>query len=88
MSKDSVASHRRFKAAHALPFILLADEERQLCEAFGVLVEKTMYGKKTIGVARSTFLIGAQGVLRAVWPKVTVEGHAADVLAKAGAALT
>ena len=88
MSKDSVASHRRFKAAQALPFALLADEERRLCAAFGVLVEKTMYGKKSIGVARSTFLIDAQGVVRAVWPKVTVEGHAADVLAKARAVLT
>jgi len=87
VSKDSVASHKRFKAKYAIPFTLLADEEKKLCEAFGVLVEKNMYGKTTLGIARSTFLIDVKGVIRAVWPKVSVDGHAADVLSSVGVVL-
>lgn len=84
MSKDGVPSHRRFKEKYGLPFTLLADEDKRLSTAFGVLVEKNMYGKKTIGVQRATFLIDGRGVIRAVWPKVTVDGHAADVLEAVG----
>ena len=80
MSRDSVASHRKFKAKYAIPFTLLADVDSKLCGAFGVIVEKNMYGKITKGIARSTFLIDAKGKILKVWPKVSVEGHAAEVL--------
>jgi peroxiredoxin Q/BCP len=61
-------------------FPLLADTSSQICDAFGVIVEKTMYGKKSIGIQRSTFLIGPQGTVVKVWPRVSVEGHAEAVL--------
>ncbi len=81
MSRDSVASHQKFKAKYDIPFKLLADVDSKLCDAFGVLVEKNMYGKITKGVQRSTFLIDPSGKVVKVWPKVSVEGHAEDVLA-------
>ncbi len=81
MSRDSVASHQKFKAKYDIPFMLLADVEAKLCEAFGVLVEKTMYGKTSLGVQRSTFLIDPAGTIVKVWPKVSVEGHAQEVYA-------
>ena len=84
VSRDSVASHQKFKTKYALPFPLLADVDSKLCDAFGVIVEKNMYGKMTKGVARSTFLIDSSGTIVRVWPKVQVEGHAADVLAALG----
>lgn len=80
MSRDSVASHQKFKAKYGIPFPLLADVESALCDAFGVIVEKNMYGKMTKGVQRSTFLFDENGTLVKVWPKVSVEGHAQDVL--------
>lgn len=80
MSRDSVASHQKFKAKYDIPFRLLADVDSKLCDAFGVIVEKNMYGKMTKGVQRSTFLIDATGKVSKVWPKVSVEGHADDVL--------
>ncbi len=82
VSRDSVASHQRFKAKYDIPFTLLADVESSLCNAFDVIVEKNMYGKKSKGIARSTFLFDAAGKLVHVWPKVSVEGHAEDVLSK------
>ena len=82
VSRDSVASHQRFKAKYDIPFTLLADVDSSLCNAFEVIVEKNMYGKKVKGVARSTFLFDAAGKLVHVWPKVSVEGHAEDVLSK------
>ena len=82
VSRDSVASHQRFKAKYDIPFTLLADVDSSLCNAFDVIVEKNMYGKKVKGVARSTFLFDAAGKLVHVWPKVSVEGHAEDVLSK------
>ena len=82
VSSDSVASHKKFKAKYELPFRLLADTESELCNAFGVIVEKNMYGKKSLGVQRSTFLFDGSGTLVAVWPKVSVNGHAEDVLSK------
>jgi peroxiredoxin Q/BCP len=82
VSRDSVASHRKFKAKYEIPFPLLADVEQKLCDAFGVIVEKNMYGKKSMGVQRSTFLFDATGALVHVWPKVSVDGHAEDVLSK------
>jgi len=81
VSRDSVASHQKFKTKYDIPFTLLADTDAKLCEAFGVLVEKNMYGKVTKGVQRSTFLIDPSGKILKVWPKVSVEGHADDVFA-------
>ncbi len=82
VSRDSVASHQKFKAKYDIPFRLLADTESKLCDAFGVIVEKNMYGKKSMGVQRSTFLFDTSGKLVHVWPKVSVDGHAEDVLSK------
>jgi len=82
VSRDSVASHQKFKAKYEIPFRLLADTESKLCDAFGVIVEKNMYGKKSMGVQRSTFLFDTAGKLVHVWPKVSVDGHAEDVLSK------
>jgi peroxiredoxin Q/BCP len=82
VSRDSVASHQKFKKKYEIPFRLLADTESALCDAFGVIVEKNMYGKKSMGVQRSTFLFDGGGTLVAVWPKVSVNGHAEDVLSK------
>jgi peroxiredoxin Q/BCP len=82
VSRDSVASHRKFKEKYDIPFRLLADTESELCNAFGVIVEKNMYGRKSMGVQRSTFLFDGKGKLVEVWPKVSVDGHAEEVLSK------
>ena len=79
VSRDSVSAQARFKAKYDVPFRLLADVDSAICDAFGVIVEKNMYGKKSLGIQRSTFLI-EDGKLRKVWPKVSVAGHAAEVL--------
>jgi peroxiredoxin Q/BCP len=79
VSRDSVASHQKFKTKYDIPFKLLADVDSKLSDAFGVIVEKNMYGKVTKGVQRSTFLVDASGKIQKVWPKVKVEGHADDV---------
>jgi thioredoxin-dependent peroxiredoxin len=81
VSPDSVASHEKFKAKFGFPFELLADEDKALCQVFDVWKEKSMYGRKYMGVERSTFLIDARGVLRREWRKVKVPGHAEEVLA-------
>lgn len=81
VSRDTVEAQRKFKAKYRLPFRLLADVDSKLCDAFEVIVEKNMYGKKYKGVARATFLFGANGKVLKVWPKVKVAGHAAEVLA-------
>jgi peroxiredoxin Q/BCP len=83
VSPDSVASHVKFKAKYKFPFELLADPEQLACKLFDVIKEKSMYGKKYMGVERSTFLLDAKGVLRAEWRKVKVDGHADEVLASA-----
>jgi peroxiredoxin Q/BCP len=75
ISTDSVASHRKFAEKFALPFRLLSDEDHAVCEKYGVWVEKNMYGKKSMGIQRATFLIDKEGKLAAVWPKVKVAGH-------------
>jgi len=80
VSRDSVASHAKFRDKHTLPFPLLADTDETWCNAFGVLGEKTLYGRKFIGVIRSTFLIDAHGSLVAEWRGVRVPGHATAVL--------
>jgi len=83
LSADSVASHDRFKAKHGLNFTLAADTDTSLAQAFGVWVEKSMYGRKYMGLERSTFLVDGDGVIRRVWRKVKVPGHALEVLAAA-----
>jgi peroxiredoxin Q/BCP len=80
VSRDSVTAQAKFKAKYELPFPLLADTESKVCDAFGVIVEKNMYGKKSMGIQRSTFLVDADGKITKVWPKVSVEGHAQEVL--------
>ncbi len=79
VSRDSVKSHDAFKEKFCLPFALASDEDGSTCEAYGVWVEKSMYGKKYMGIERSTFLIDGQGKLAHIWPKVKVEGHAKEV---------
>jgi len=80
MSPDSVKRHDKFKAKYDLPFTLVSDEEKSALEAYGVWVEKSMYGRKYMGVERSTFLIGADGRILEAWRKVKVPGHAEKVL--------
>src|SRR5690348_9122609 len=80
ISRDSIASHEKFKAKERLPFPLLADEDEEVCKLFDVIREKSLYGRKYLGVERSTFLIDAKGVLRREWRKVKVPGHAEEVL--------
>jgi peroxiredoxin Q/BCP len=80
VSPDGVASHEKFKARYGFPFELLSDEDKAVCRLFDVWKEKSMYGKKYMGVERSTFLIDGKGVLRREWRKVKVPGHAEEVL--------
>ncbi len=80
VSRDSVASHEKFKAKQNFPFDLLSDPDEKLCQQFDVIKEKNMYGRKMMGIERSTFLIDADGKLRAEWRKVKVKGHAEAVL--------
>ncbi|HEY0721390.1 MAG TPA: peroxiredoxin [Gammaproteobacteria bacterium] len=80
VSRDSLKSHENFKAKQAFPFELLSDSDETLCQLFDVIKEKNMYGKKVMGIERSTFLIDAKGILRAQWRKVKVAGHADEVL--------
>lgn len=80
ISRDSVACHEKFKATQKFTFELLADVDEKACALFDVIREKNMYGKKVIGIERSTFLVDGAGVLRREWRKVKVEGHAAEVL--------
>ena len=79
--KDSIESHDKFKAKHKFPFDLLSDPDGKLCKKFDVIREKNMYGRKFLGIERSTFLIDADGKLRREWRKVKVKGHADEVLA-------
>jgi peroxiredoxin Q/BCP len=81
VSRDGVKSHENFRAKHQFPFELLSDKEETLCQQFGVLKEKNMYGKKVMGIERSTFLIDPEGVLQQEWRKVKVDGHVDTVLA-------
>ena len=81
VSRDNVDDQRKFKGKFKLPFTLLADPEMKVCNAFGVVKDKNMYGKMVKGIQRSTFIIGSDGVVRKVFPTVKPEGHAAEVLA-------
>ncbi len=87
ISKDSVASHDKFKAKYGLTFPLASDENGHVCEDYGVWQEKSMYGRKYMGIERSTFLIDREGVIRGVWRKVKIPGHVEDV-AEAARGLT
>lgn len=80
-SRDSVESHDRFKRKHKLNVALAADAEGAVCAAYGVWVEKSLYGRKYMGIERATFLIDGSGRIRRIWRKVKVAGHAAEVLA-------
>jgi peroxiredoxin Q/BCP len=86
ISRDPVKKHDKFKAKYELNFPLASDEDGAVCEAYGTWVEKSMYGRKYMGIERATFLIDGKGVVREVWRKVKVPGHADEVL-KAAAAL-
>ena len=86
VSRDSLASHEKFRTKYQLPFDLLSDSDEKLCRQFDVIKQKNMYGKKVLGVERSTFLIDSKGVLRREWRKVKVDGHV-DVVLEAAKAL-
>ena len=85
VSKDSLASHERFREKQQFPFPLIADEDGKVCALFDVIKEKNMYGKKFLGIERSTFLIDTDGKLAREWRKVRVKGHAEEVLEAAKA---
>ncbi len=80
VSRDSLKAHENFKAKQQFPFDLLSDADEKLCEQFDVIHEKNMYGRKVMGIVRSTFLIDGSGVLRNEWRKVRVKGHVDEVL--------
>jgi peroxiredoxin Q/BCP len=86
VSKDSVASHDKFKAKYDLPFTLASDRDSDVCERYDTWVEKSMYGKKYMGIERATFLIDKAGKIARIWRKVSVTGHVEEVLAAAKAA--
>ena len=81
VSRDTVKKHEKFRDKHGLKVALLADEDGAVCEAYGVWVEKSMYGRTYMGIERTTFLIGRDGKIARVWDKVKVKDHAAEVLA-------
>jgi thioredoxin-dependent peroxiredoxin len=80
VSRDSVKSHEKFTEKEKLPFPLLSDEDEKLCKLFDVIHEKSLYGRKYLGIERSTFLLDGTGILRREWRKVKVPGHAEEVL--------
>ena len=82
VSPDSVKSHDKFKEKFNLPFTLISDEDHKIAEAYGVWQEKSMYGRKYMGIQRSTFVIDEKGKIAAIYDKVKVTGHVADVLGK------
>lgn len=81
VSPDGLTAHAKFRDKFSFPFELLSDEDKKACALFGVWKEKSLYGRKYMGVERSTFLLDTKGVLRRVWRKVKVDGHAEEVLA-------
>jgi peroxiredoxin Q/BCP len=85
VSRDPVKKHDKFKEKYELTFPLASDEDGKVCDAYGTWVEKSMYGRKYMGIERSTFLIDGKGVIRNVWRKVKVPGHADEVLKAAQA---
>ena len=81
VSADSPERQKKFKDKYDLPFPLLADTDKKLCHAYGVIKEKNMYGKKVLGIERTTFLISPEGRIARIFPKVKPDGHAEEVLA-------
>lgn len=81
VSRDSIKSHENFKSKQEFPFDLISDKDEVLCNLFDVIKEKNMYGKKVMGIERSTFLIDEKGILRQEWRKVKVAGHVEEILA-------
>ena len=80
ISKDSVKSHDKFKKKYDLKFALASDENGDVCERYGTWIEKSMYGRKYMGIDRTTFLIDEQGNIQKIWPKVKVDGHTDEIL--------
>jgi peroxiredoxin Q/BCP len=80
ISKDSAKSHQNFKQKYELPFTLLVDADAKVCKDYGVIQKKVMFGKTSMGIQRSTFLIDEKGIIRAIWRKVKVPGHVEQVL--------
>lgn len=80
VSRDTIASHEKFRDKQSFPFDLISDPDEKLCKKFDVIREKTLYGRKFMGIERSTFLLDANGKLRREWRKLKVAGHAAEVL--------
>ncbi|HWU68034.1 MAG TPA: peroxiredoxin [Stenotrophobium sp.] len=85
VSRDSLRSHENFIAKFGFPFPLITDADQTLCDALGVIVEKSLYGRKYMGIDRSTWLFDGKGVLRQCWRKVKIKGHASEVLAAVNA---
>jgi len=83
VSKDTVAKHGKFRTKHNLSVLLASDEDGATCEAYGVWVEKNMYGRKYMGIERATFLVDGSGIVRTIWRKVKVKGHVDAVLTAA-----
>jgi peroxiredoxin Q/BCP len=80
VSPDSVASHKKFSEKHDLPFDLLSDEKKEMAQKYGVWKEKSMYGKKYMGIERTTFIIDEKGKISHIFPKVKVDGHTQEIL--------
>ena len=80
ISKDSAKAHTKFKDKYSLPFTLLVDANADVCEAYGVINKKSLFGKTFLGIQRSTFLIDEKGIIRAIWRKVKVSGHVEQIL--------
>jgi peroxiredoxin Q/BCP len=80
VSKDDLKSHQKFADKYELPFTLISDADGSICESFDVWGEKSMYGKKYMGIERATYLIDKEGIIRQIWRKVSVDGHAEEVL--------
>lgn len=81
ISADNPERQKKFKEKYDLPYTLLADTDKKVCNAYGVIKEKNMYGKKVMGIERTTFLIDAKGKIARIFPKVKADGHAEEVLA-------
>lgn len=82
VSKDNTRSHVKFKKKYSLPFTLLSDETRDMLDAYGVWKEKSMFGKKYMGIVRTTFLIDEKGIIKNIWEKVTVKGHIEEIISR------
>ncbi len=83
ISKDTPAKHDKFKDKYDLPFTLISDEDGKICESWETWIEKSMYGRKYMGIERATFLIDSKGIIQALWRKVSVTDHVKEVLAEA-----